>query len=813
MELILCWIVGPIGLLGVAAGLSLLTETISGIRLPWSLRPALGLAAAIVLARIGISTAATADLTVPAIIVLAAAGWIIARRGLKRPAGAILVVAGVVLFVYAAPFLVSGRATWAGYIKLDDTATWMALTDHIFEFGTKTEALEPSTHSSVVSAYLGTPYPTGSFAPPALMSGLVGQDIAWTFQPAMAVAAVALALTVMELVKPLVSSQWGRAGVAMGSALSAMLLGYYLWGGIKEIYAAALLPLGPALFAVLLPRNQLRSLWIPLAIWAIALVAVLGPGGAGWVGPILVPLLFLIVYRSGALAGVRVALPAIGLAVAPFVLFFLFLGTSGLPPLLTPDLTSDEELGNLTGPLSLLHLTGVWPAEDFRSQPSLEPLVVGVQIACFLLAVGTVAVSALSARRGNDTGIPLLSYTSGGLVGALVIIQFGSPWVDGKAMTIVSPALLAAALVGVGLILERSQFRWEGTALAVATGGVIAWGAFLAYQGAWLAPQEHYREQQRIAERFDGAGPTLVVEVSTYGHRHFFRKLASEGATDLRFRPVQLTWGRTSTDDQYVDTDDIEATEFSPYSTVIGRRGPATSRPGPAFELAYAGTYYEVWRRGPAQPGRLVEHLPLGNTLDSGGLAACGQVRSLGEAAGPGGTLVAGVVGMPVALDLANASRPESWSSPTRQVVRPDGEGTAAAPIVLPTDAEYEVWVAGAVHSELEIRVDGEEIASQRGVLNYEGGYEPLARVQLAAGRHLVELDYAGPDLHPGSGSDPYAIGPVVFDDTTRGDPGLEEVPAARSADLCNRRWDWIEAYACESSCQVPVRKTTNEET
>ena len=70
------------------------------------------------------------------VVALAVAG--LARRARRRRAGAVrraaLAAAGV-LAVYAAPIVLSGEATFAGYIRLDDTATWMALTDRVMEHG------------------------------------------------------------------------------------------------------------------------------------------------------------------------------------------------------------------------------------------------------------------------------------------------------------------------------------------------------------------------------------------------------------------------------------------------------------------------------------------------------------------------------------------------------------------------------------------------------------------------------------------------------------------------------------------------------
>ena len=46
-----------------------------------------------------------------------------------------------VFAVFAAPVVLSGEATFAGYIKLDDTATWLAITDRVMEHGRNLDGL------------------------------------------------------------------------------------------------------------------------------------------------------------------------------------------------------------------------------------------------------------------------------------------------------------------------------------------------------------------------------------------------------------------------------------------------------------------------------------------------------------------------------------------------------------------------------------------------------------------------------------------------------------------------------------------------
>ena len=94
----------------------------------------------------------------------------------------------------------SGEPTWAGYVKLDDTATWMGLTDHAFEFGRRTTGFPASTWEGRIAVYAGNGYPIGSFVPMALIGKVVGQDLAWTvLVPSMALHGLRICMGPREL--------------------------------------------------------------------------------------------------------------------------------------------------------------------------------------------------------------------------------------------------------------------------------------------------------------------------------------------------------------------------------------------------------------------------------------------------------------------------------------------------------------------------------------------------------------------------------------------------------------------------------------
>ena len=67
---------------------------------------------------------------------------------------------------------------------------------------------------------------------------LTGEDAAWLFQPYIVFVAVMVSLSLYALVAPLLRSQPLRGLVAFVGAQPALLYGYALWSGVKELAVA-----------------------------------------------------------------------------------------------------------------------------------------------------------------------------------------------------------------------------------------------------------------------------------------------------------------------------------------------------------------------------------------------------------------------------------------------------------------------------------------------------------------------------------------------------------------------------------------------
>ncbi len=294
------WVAYPIVLLLLACGAGALVQIAAGRPLPSAVRLPCGLALVIAVMDLMTRTTATATLAVPAVVVLAVAGLALsvagrwralegdarALAGELRP-GPGAIAAFVVFAAYAAPVVLSGQATWLGYNELNDTSIWLALVDQALAHGRTISDLNPSTYSVVLSGYLTTGYPLGSFLPLGIGPALVGQDIAWLVDPWMAFAASMLALALYGLARralPAIAPALAAAVAAL-AALSNLLYGYYLWGGLKEVVGAMLV--AAAALAATLPLEGGRRVRaaIPLLIVVWALIAALSAGGLIWIGP------------------------------------------------------------------------------------------------------------------------------------------------------------------------------------------------------------------------------------------------------------------------------------------------------------------------------------------------------------------------------------------------------------------------------------------------------------------------------------------------------------------------------------------------
>jgi hypothetical protein len=748
--------------------------------------PAAGLAVVVVATHFTTLSASTAELSAPLVVALATIGLALSHPWSRGRIDGWALAAGVGVFAfYAAPVVLSGEPTFTGYIKLDDTATWLALTDRVMDHGRNLTGLPPSSYEATLAFNLGGGYPVGAFLPLGVGRALVGQDGAWVFQPYMAFLAAMLGSTFYAIAAPVLRSGPMRALVAIVASQAALLFGYYLWGGVKEVAAAWTLGLIAAVAIPTIRSTGALRVVLPLAVASAASLAILSFGGVVWLVPLLAAALALtlrtFVWRVAVSRALAFVVAGALLALPSLLKAKQFLSPSA------GTLTKSTDLGNLVEPLDLRQFFGIWPNGDFR----FEPKSVDATNLLILLVAAAALLALVLAWRRRANGF--LIYVAGATIGCFCLVVFGSPWIDAKALATASPAFVLAGLVAGGAVFESGR-RIEGILVIAAIAGGVVWSNALQYKDATIAPHDRLAELQQIGNKFAGEGPALMTDYEPYGVRHFLRRLDPEGASELRRRVVPLRSGRGLDKLETADIDQFRLDGLLVYRTMVLRRSPVSSRPPSPYRLVQTGRYYDVWQRGEGPPS-VIEHLSLGNDVDPTGPPPCDDVLRLAREAGPGGRLAAAMRGSPpIVMDLSSATRPNAWQaaqgvpgavSPTRP-----GKVTTFAHVAV--GGRYDVWVGGAFRRGLDLLVDGKEVASRRDELSHSGQYVQLADTTIAAGVHGISLRYGDADLHPGSGDPPFALGPLVLARRERSSVRL--VPRRDARSLCGKRLDWLEA-------------------
>lgn len=812
MDLLLAWILFPLVLLLLTGGLGLLIERAAGVRLPGALVVPIGLAALIAVAQLTTYWGATARLTTPLVVLLAIAGGVLAHRAERFGRVAVewppvLAAAGVFL-VFGAPVLLSGEATFAGYTVLGDTAIQFVVVDRMMEHGRSLSGLADSSYRAALNGYFGSGYPMGSQVAVGAVRPLSGLDIAWVYQPYLAFIAASLALTLYALMERLVAARWLRAAIAFVAAQPALVVAYSLQGSVKEMATVWLVPL---LVATLIPflsgRGSPRAA-VPFAVASVAAIAAIGPAAAPWLAPVaLVAVVLAITGRSSwrevfAQAGAYVAIVLL-LSVPTLLELGRFADVS------QNVITASEEFGNLFAPLRPLQAVGIWLTRDYRFAPSstfagldaqtLTWVLVGVALASAAIGV------AWALARFKDAWLPLL-YVAVSLVALLYVLRIGSPWADGKALMIVSPALLLAAALGpAALLAGRTR---EGRLGALLVGGAIAVGVLgsnaLAYHGASLAPHDRFEELREIGEQQRDAGPTLYTEFEEFA-KHFLHPAAPTAPNEAL--PVPLPVGAGGARFAYpVDLDAAGPAYADQFETIVMRRSPVASRPPAGWELRSSGRWYDVWERRDDAP-EVLAHLALGGDVSAGAAAQCPDVRRLArQARAEGAQLAVASSTRPLALlptrvDDLPAHWPADGGVPNS--VLTDGQGQISGTVDVPESGRWSVWLGGSFGREMTVEVDGRVVGKIGDELSGPNQYAPIATLELEQGRHEIRITRGGGSPAPGNGSGPSRrLGPLMLLPEPDGDDADAAAAAqVRTVDpsdwrsLCGdgETFDWVE--------------------
>jgi hypothetical protein len=808
MGLFGAWIVFPALLVVLAYGCGAVVERASGRALPIGLRLPCGTALMIGVLDLATDWTKTVPAAVPVLCVLAAVG-ILLRPPWRLSwsdgaARACLIVAVVVFAVYSAPIVMSGLATWAGYAKLDDTATWLALVDRTLTSGHTLAGLSPSTYQDTLSEYLTNGYPVGSFLPMGLGHQLLGQEIAWLPDPWMAFMAAMLALSLERIAARTLGrerSRWQTPVIAILAAQSALLYSYYLWGGIKEMAGAMLVATFVASLpwrerererkavAMLRPLAHVRRLRaaIPAAIVVWAIFAALTSGGVVWLipGGILTALLSL--RRKMRLPPRRVLAGALGAGVVIVGgAAYLALRPGGFVEKFKGVLTGSHELGNLIAPLHLQQIAGIWLSGDFRVLPT-DTTATNILIAVAIV-LGTGGLITAVWRSRSELALYVLCALAGGLL----VFFVGSPWLGGKALASASPAVPFVALIACAM-LRRRGYSALGLIAGAAIAAGIVWSNALAYHEAFLAPRVPLAQLGEIGHEIAGQGPTFLNDLTPVGVRHFLREAEPESPSEFRSRQDLLVSGKEVPDKGASPSiDQFQSSGLLVYRTIVLHRSPAESRPPSPYKLVLRDSEWEVWQRPVGGYRSVLAQMPLGDATHPGAVPSCAAVGQFAHTSGARG-LEAQPVSNPTVVYLGEEPHPKGWASGERNWVDPAESGTERVTVDLRQAGRYGIWLGGTFSGPITISIDGIAIGTQRYELSEQGDYVPFGVLPLGPGEYKIGITYSdGEWWRPGSGVAP-SIGPLFIQrELPEQHPMIVPVTNARS--LCGHTLDWIEA-------------------
>jgi hypothetical protein len=812
LDLLAAWLLYPLALAVLCLGLGLLAGRLAGWRLPGVLLLPVGFAALAALARLLTQEDATASFALPAIVVLALAGFVLERERLRslRPDLWIVLAAIGVFGVFGAPVIASGEPTFAGYLALADTSHQLSLADLLAHHGFDNSSLPDGSNRRGLQPYVASHYPVAGQAVLGVTRPLGTLDVAWLYQPLLSFMAVMLSLALAGLVAPLLRHRWQVGLAAFVAAQPALVLGFALQGSIKEITTLAAVSTGVAVLAAAIgERRPARSLLV-LALPAAAALGGLGPAAGLYLGVIgLVALAFwgrpmvcerrprdlLWLVAAVALAAV-LALPVLAslktqLVVQTGTLNAKGDGGSGAVAL--------SELGNLAGPLKIEQALGVWFSGDYRYMTTemQTPQLIALLLAgaCALLALGW------AIRRRAWQPLLLLAVL---VLPSLYLLRRGSPYADAKVLAILSPSIMLLVVLG-ALVLWNG--RWRALSL-LATGALlaaVATSSALAYHDVSLTPHDRYAELLSLNKRLAGRGPVVLNEYDEFG-KYFLRDVPGRnlpdyphGFRDAPYKPNALyDPKRRPSEKTPLDADDLTLDYIESVPYLIWRRSPTASRPPANFRLAWTGDYYELWRRT-ATP-RVVRHKVLGpDILRSGAEVTLRGARAWGARAQRLGGEIAYVPRARLAgFYITHHPRPLKWEGfgnfPDALVAA--APGRIDAPVEIPRTSTYNVWFEGSFARRLRLSTDGRPLGTTKPGLNNPGAYELIGSRRLTRGPHGVQVVQGGGDLRPASGgyrSSLRHIGPIWFQPVEDMRRRVITIPAEQWRRLVGVRADWLE--------------------
>ncbi len=513
--------------------------------------------------------------------------WCLSSRAHRPPISGLLAVVPIALLL-PIPFVAAGHAGILG-VSLDND-----MTSHLI--------WAEAYVSRAVSANAPLPpeYPLGPHSVAAALSRGTGIALIPAFTGLTMALPLANGWTALAFLR---RAGWlGKAITATVVGLPFMVTAYYGESSFKEVLMAGLMIAVAAYLAEYAELGMRRSLrWVPLALIGGGVASAYSLPGLVWpaaaIGAWLAITGFLLFRRAGfaglrraALENVVPVLVAGGVFVVALLPqakrldYFLSQGEAAFG-------LQQSGLGNLIRPLSGWQAFGVWPNADFRLAP--PPFFFGgIWVGAAVLLVLLGAAWAIRQQRW-----PVLA----GAIGAFVIWAYAAiaraPYQTAKALVILSPMLLALAVLPLVDAEKRRRGRLPALATIVALG--LAVSVVVSDLGALrfspVGPTDHIVELESLRAQI-GVGETLF-----FGDDDFYRwelgGVPARAAIYANHKVLRLQRGKDWYPGEPLDLDSVDPETLNRFEWMVTPRDSAGSAPPKGIRLAATTPNYKLWRR------------------------------------------------------------------------------------------------------------------------------------------------------------------------------------------------------------------------
>lgn len=801
IEMILVWVIVPLLLALLCYGFGLAFSLVTRKPMNFTLATVIGFLLMAILGSVTTISTATAPYTAIAFGVISVAGLIISAVwfGSHYRFDFLPSAAGFITYIaFSLPTVAYGNPSWAGWIKLDDDSSFLAVTDRLMNVGRTVPIPIASTFDRLIQTFFASEasghfsYPVGTFIPFGVISKLTGIEKAWFYQPYLTFSAALVAMMLVLILRTQIASRTLVVIMASISTMAATIYSYVMWGGVKEI--VIIIPLTLFAFALFhaLDAKDTKEFHLYALIALLGILVVGGTAGVGYGAPIFFIAILLILWRSNRRYFFYL-LSVSGVLTGALILM-LKSGNKAITNLFIPII---GDTGNLTKSLNMGQLLGIWPSQDFRLDPVYKPLTFFLIGVAFVFVIAGLYFSIIKSKwivpalLASCVAVVSTSYFWGGI------------WLTGKAVAVASPIFLLAASIGIHeLWVELGKDAWQKFAeyrlrlaivvLAVLVGSGVILSDMYTYKNVSLAPYAQQDELRNINKMFAGEGPALMTEYSVYGSRYFLRNLEAEAASELRVHVIPTRDGSQVPRGYAADIDLFDPATIDYYNLLVLRKSPNGSRPPLDYNLAWSGQHYLVWKK--VNGVNVKKTLPLGSIFYPGAIPTCDAVDTFLAQRAKTDKIYTAVRNPVYVVDFTAGELPTNWQGMATYTggVHFSAPGAFNRNFSVGATGKYEMWIAGSFPGRLRVLVDGGEVYSGHSV--FEGNLymtNPLSSVELSTGSHVLTVIYESPKLMSGSDS-PSEFGPIYFSSQSAGDVKVKQVSVSRISKLCTQNLDWI---------------------